>query len=948
MAANLDAFVSYSRRDGAFVAQLKEALEARGRNVWIDADDIPAGAPWRQELGTGIEAADAFVFVISPDSVVSPECLQELGRATELGKRLVPVLFKATTSVPPALAALQYVDVAQNRDLALSVAEIDAAIETDHEWVRAHTEWLARALRWQAGGRDDSALLRGSELDAAEHWLAGRKNGKQPPPTDLQTSFILSGRRSERRRLRLLVGLSLAAVAVSLGLAVLALVARNDAIEQRDVANEQRNQALSRELAARATDELDSDPGRSLRLALRAAETARTGPAEAALQGALTRPHPRLALETRSPTAASAVTPDGRHAVTVHRDGLGRVWELSNGRRLAVLRGHTAPITSVEISSDGRLAVTASALRSGERRDGTARIWELPSGRLLHELPHDAGGVETAEFDPAGRRVVTTPDFDALDPAAVWDARSGRRLFGIGAARFAIWSPGGDRIATIGDDGVAVRAARPGAPPRPIPVGADAFTEDLAFSPDGQRLAVAGDGVGLVAELAGGQVTRLPGRHDFDNALTSVRFCPGGGCVVTASADDTAQVWSLRGGRPTTLRGHTADVRAAGLSGDGRYVLTESADRTVRLWSRRSGAQLAVLRGHDGDITGAHFLAGGERILTSSGDGSARVWDPGVSVLDGHRDAISDARFGPGGRTVATASWDGTAKLWSDADGAPVTLERNDGSPLDSVDFSPDGRRVLTVQGETATLWTPDGERVRSLAFGGGRPAFSPDSKLLAAPASDALQLHDGRDGALIRTRGVGARDDRRTAVFDPAFSTGGSLVAAPGALTGAHLWSVRRGGGSLDLLTRERIDQLAFSPDGRELATAGESARVLRIWDVNMRRNLVLGVYPTGVRDLEFSPDGRLIASVSAGQRVGARSEPRQRTPGGGAAPRERGADGELLTGRAARAVGGQRRPGPPVGRPLGPPDRRPGRPRRRPRRGPLQPRRALHRHGG
>ena len=367
--------------------------------------------------------------------------------------------------MPPALAALQYVDVAQNGDLALSVAEIDAAIETDHEWVRAHTEWLARALRWQAGGRDDSALLRGSELDAAERWLAGRKNGKQPPPTDLQTSFILSGRRSERRRLRLLVGLSLAAVAVSLGLAVLALVARNDAIEQRDEANEQRNQALSRELASRATDELDSDPGRSLRLALRAAETARTGPAEAALQGALTRPHPRLALETRSPVAASAVTPDGRHAVTVHRDGLGRVWDLRNGRRLAVLRGHTAPITSVEISSDGRLAVTASALRSGERRDGTARIWELPSGRLLHELPHDAGGIETAVFDPAGRRVVDHPGLRRARPggrlgrpqreAAVRDWRGPLRDL---VARTATASP---RSETTG-----WRSARPGPAPR--------------------------------------------------------------------------------------------------------------------------------------------------------------------------------------------------------------------------------------------------------------------------------------------------------------------------------------------------------------------------------------------------------------------------------------------------------------------------------------------------
>ena len=54
----LDAFVSYSRRDQPFVIVLKEGLEQRGRNVWIDSDDIPAGTPWRRELGTGIEAAD--------------------------------------------------------------------------------------------------------------------------------------------------------------------------------------------------------------------------------------------------------------------------------------------------------------------------------------------------------------------------------------------------------------------------------------------------------------------------------------------------------------------------------------------------------------------------------------------------------------------------------------------------------------------------------------------------------------------------------------------------------------------------------------------------------------------------------------------------------------------------------------------------------------------------
>jgi hypothetical protein len=74
--SGLDAFVSYSRRDQTFVNDLKEALERRGRNVWIDSDDIPPGATWRRELGTGIEAADAFVFVISSDSAGSPECAE--------------------------------------------------------------------------------------------------------------------------------------------------------------------------------------------------------------------------------------------------------------------------------------------------------------------------------------------------------------------------------------------------------------------------------------------------------------------------------------------------------------------------------------------------------------------------------------------------------------------------------------------------------------------------------------------------------------------------------------------------------------------------------------------------------------------------------------------------------------------------------------------------------
>src|SRR5215213_7658942 len=352
-AGGLDAFVSYSRRDQPFVVELKEALERRGRNVWIDADDIPPGAPWRRELGTGIEAADAFVFVISPDSVASPECAEELTRATELGKRLVPVLYRDVRPLPDALASVQYIDIEKSAGLERSVEQLDAAIETDHDWVREHTQWLARALRWDDGGRESSRLLRGAELDAAERWLARQAEGKKPPPTPLQTQYVVAGRHGERRRLRTVIAWTLVALAVSVALGVLALLSRNEAIAQRD-------QAHSRELAASAVSQLDVDPERSLLLALEAEDIARNGSADDALRRALTESHVRARMPGhRRAIMDLSLSPDGRRLATASRDNTARIFDTASGKPLHVLRGHSAPLATATFSPAGDRVATA-------------------------------------------------------------------------------------------------------------------------------------------------------------------------------------------------------------------------------------------------------------------------------------------------------------------------------------------------------------------------------------------------------------------------------------------------------------------------------------------------------------------------------------------------------------------------------------------------------------
>src|SRR4029450_8487150 len=67
----IDVFLCYSRSDKAFVNRLYEGLVEAGRRVWMDLSSIPTSTLWTQEINSGIEAADNFVFVISPDSMRS-------------------------------------------------------------------------------------------------------------------------------------------------------------------------------------------------------------------------------------------------------------------------------------------------------------------------------------------------------------------------------------------------------------------------------------------------------------------------------------------------------------------------------------------------------------------------------------------------------------------------------------------------------------------------------------------------------------------------------------------------------------------------------------------------------------------------------------------------------------------------------------------------------------
>ncbi|MBE9028397.1 TIR domain-containing protein [filamentous cyanobacterium LEGE 11480] len=198
-----DVFISYSRQDRDFARRLHGAIEADGREVWIDWQNIEPTLNWWQEIKQGIEEADTFVFVLSPDSVASKVCRDEIEHSLRHNKRLVPIVYRegfeldqTTNDAHRALGSHNWLLFRAADDFERSFAELVRAIETDFMHVKVHTRLLNRALEWERQGRRDSFLLRGEDLSAAEQWLADAVS-KQPQATDEHHNYIETSREEE-------------------------------------------------------------------------------------------------------------------------------------------------------------------------------------------------------------------------------------------------------------------------------------------------------------------------------------------------------------------------------------------------------------------------------------------------------------------------------------------------------------------------------------------------------------------------------------------------------------------------------------------------------------------------------------------------------------------------------------------------------------------------------
>jgi hypothetical protein len=202
-------FLSYSRKDQAFVAWLAEALTTRGFVVdWdqasTDPDNISTGISaedeWWDRLQQMIAAADVVVFVVSPDAAASQVCDEEIAYARGIGKRTIAILCRPVDfhRVPPRLSALN-VKISFVDETDGPLEDLVRALSVDVGWMREATWITQEAMRWQAAARAGELLLLGPDLRRAETWLLHRRAGS-PEPTELVVDFIAESRRFESER----------------------------------------------------------------------------------------------------------------------------------------------------------------------------------------------------------------------------------------------------------------------------------------------------------------------------------------------------------------------------------------------------------------------------------------------------------------------------------------------------------------------------------------------------------------------------------------------------------------------------------------------------------------------------------------------------------------------------------------------------------------------------